>query len=527
MRTPVSTLLTPCCAIFTSLYLAFINARIRLGVVPAIIIAASFSSQALTQDGTDRKQLVLPNIVIILADDLGWRDVGYHGSEIKTPNIDRIAHEGVELDRFYAQPMCSPARAALMTGKSPLRLGIHKALGKNEKSGLPLDEKILPQYLARLGYQSLMVGKWHLGNYTTDMFPQARGFEHFYGYVSGGIGYWDHNHGGGHDWQRNGVTLREDGYATHLLANEAAQLLENRDRSRPTFLYLAFGAPHLPSEAPPEAIARFDHIRDPVRRVHAAMVSELDSAIGRVLAAMESEGMLENTLLLLSSDNGGLVRSGLPSSLVTLSNITTAVFDRPIPVAGLEFVVSNVEDAGSDNSPLPKGKMSVAEGGARVPAAIWWPGRLEGGRFEGFMSISDVLPTILEAIGEASMIPTFLDGASQWAALTGTGTSETPDYMITGFEGVALYRPPWKLIPSKEPRLFHIYSDPLETDDLAEKRPEIVRSMLERIDEWPTKEHNGTSVFDLLLDPDSFGGAEDREPWADVARARSHQSIPR
>ena len=145
-----------------------------------------------------------PNILLILADDLGWNDVGYHGSEIKTPNIDRIVNTGIELDRFYVQPTCSPTRAALMTGKSPMRLGINRPISKNQQLGLPLEETILPQYLARSGYQSLMVGKWHLGHYSPDYFPQSRGFEHFYGNLTGGIGYWDHNHGGGHDWQRNG-----------------------------------------------------------------------------------------------------------------------------------------------------------------------------------------------------------------------------------------------------------------------------------------------------------------------------------
>ena len=155
-----------------------------------------------------------PHILVILADDLGWRDVGYHGSEIATPNIDRLAREGVELDRFYVQPSCSPTRTGLMTGKSPLRLGILRPISKNESRGLPLDEKLLPQYLADAGYQPLMVGKWHLGHYTPDMFPQARGFEHFYGHVTGGIGYWV---------SRSGDTQRE---ASMALASVQQHLAE-------------------------------------------------------------------------------------------------------------------------------------------------------------------------------------------------------------------------------------------------------------------------------------------------------------
>ena len=149
-----------------------------------------------------------------------------------------------------------------MTGKSPLRLGIDRPISKNERTGLSLDETILPEHLARLGYRTLMVGKWHLGHHVPELFPHARGFQHFYGSVTGGIGYWDHNHGGGHDWQRNGSTLREAGYSTRLLADEAVRLIDAADEGRPLFLYAAFHAPHLPNEAPPETVARYGAIPD-------------------------------------------------------------------------------------------------------------------------------------------------------------------------------------------------------------------------------------------------------------------------
>ena len=153
----------------------------------------------------------LPNVVIILADDLGWNDVGYHGSEIATPRLDALAAEGVVLDRFYAQPSCSPTRAALMTGKTPMRLGVLSPISKNNPSGLPLTEKLLPQYFRDAGYQTFLSGKWHLGHRRRDYLPTSRGFDHFYGHLTGGIGYWDHVQGGGLDWQRNGTTLREEG----------------------------------------------------------------------------------------------------------------------------------------------------------------------------------------------------------------------------------------------------------------------------------------------------------------------------
>ena len=197
-----------------------------------------------------------PHVLLLVADDLGWNDVGYHGSRIETPNIDRIAGLGIELDRFYAQPTCSPTRAALLTGKSPTRLRIYRPIDKNSERSVPLTEHLLPQYLNALGYQSFAVGKWYLGHHTRAQLPNQRGFAHFYGSLTGGIGYWNKVHGGGYDWQRNGETLHEEGYVTHLLAREVQSLIRARDPARPTFLYVAFQAPHLPNEAPAETIAR-------------------------------------------------------------------------------------------------------------------------------------------------------------------------------------------------------------------------------------------------------------------------------
>lgn len=498
-----------------------------IGWLSCVLFAAGAWPLAAAAEHSDLAGPEKPHLLVILADDLGWRDVGFHGSEIETPNIDRIAQEGIELNRFYVQPTCSPTRAALMTGKSPMRLGINQPITKGDPEGLALSEKILPTFLSEQGYQPLMVGKWHLGHASPEQFPQARGFEHFYGHVTGGIGYWDHNHGGGHDWQRNGETLREEGYSTRLIADEAIRVLKARDRSRPTFLYAAFNAPHLPNEAPEAALARYAHLENPKRRLHAGMVSELDQAVGRLLETLAEEGMLENTIVFFSSDNGGLNRNAAPPLLQTLSDLALRFFDRPMPFGSLEFLVANVEDGASDNTPLPRGKMSVGEGGARVPAAIWWPGHLEARRHDGFMTISDLLPTILEAIGSREAIPADLDGSSQWAALTDTGESETRDYVTSALDGIAIYRSPWKLVLGSETRLFDIYADPFETQDLSEANPEIVETLAARAETWPRGERAVRPMLEVVLDPDSFGGAEDRAPWADAAIERSRASAGR
>jgi arylsulfatase A-like enzyme len=464
---------------------------------------------------------------MIVADDLGWNDVGYHGSEIKTPNIDRIAREGLELDHYYAQPTCSPTRAALMTGKSPRRLGVDFPISKNAPGGLPMSERLLPERLADEGYQSLMVGKWHLGHFEKRYFPHRRGFEKFYGHVTGGIGYWDHVHGGGLDWQRDGVTLREDGYTTHLFTDEAVRLLAQRDRSRPTFLYLAYNAPHTPNEAPEATIESYASIENPNRRLHAAMVSELDSEIGRVLAAIDAEGMRDETIVLFLSDNGGLNTNSFPPGMVRLMNGLGSVFGEPLPSASLEWMRGNVLNGGSDNAPLRGGKSLITEGGVRVPGAIWWPGRLEKRRIDGRFTVQDVLPTLLEAIGRGAAIPTDLDGASRWRMLLGEEDgADAPDYLIGGFDGSALYRGPWKLmLPSSPvpfgdttPRLYRIAEDPTEDRDLAADHPDVVAELTATIEGWPRGPQFQSSPFAIFRDPDTFGGEEDREPWADVAR---------
>jgi len=470
-----------------------------------------------------------PNIVLIMADDLGWRDVGFHGSEIATPNIDRLAREGVALERFYVQPTCSPTRAAVMTGKSPAGLGVVQPISKLDPAGLPLEEEILPQYLGAAGYQSLMVGKWHLGHSKRSYFPHSRGFEHFYGHVTGGIGYWDHNHGGGHDWQRNGVTVREEGYSTHLIADEAVGLLESRDRERPTFLFASFNAPHLPNEAPEAAIDAHPEDLGKLRRIHAGMVTELDAAIGRILAKLESEGLADNTVVWFFSDNGGLNRSAGPAGLLSFVEFLTSLLGEPLPIDALEFLRHNTLDGASDNAPLRAGKGSVYEGGIRVPSVIRWPGHLSPGRNFAFVTAQDVLPTLLQVAGKESSIPADLDGTGRLSVLLRPAAvapaASVPDYRVQGFGDVALIRFPWKLVvpgarPFSEPvpALYQIEQDPEEENDLADREPERVARLLAALEAWRLGPEVHASLGAVFMDPDAFGGAEeDREPWAEAA----------
>ncbi|MEM7098562.1 MAG: arylsulfatase [Pseudomonadota bacterium] len=455
-----------------------------------------------------------PNVLLILADDLGWNDVGFHGSEIRTPNLDSLALTGVVLNQYHSQPTCSPTRAALMTGKSPQRLGIYQQFAKYATQGLPVQEKTLGDYLQTLGYQTWLIGKWHLGYAKRVFHPNSRGFDHFYGHVTGGIGYWDHVHGGGYDWQRNGTTVRDQGYATHLLAKEAVDLIKKRDDKRPFFLFASFNAPHLPNEAPAPAISEYAHIDNPFRRIHAAMVTELDRSVGQIIQALKAEGEYENTLIWFMSDNGGLNREASLGP-VSLSENLQGMFGKPLPIKILEFIRTNTLDGGSDNTPLRYGKGSVYEGGTRVPSFTHWPGQLPAHRTDEFVTAQDVLPTILNLIGAG--YPDELDGSSRRSALLNQPSSAPNDYVtISQYGDQAYYRWPWKLISMGDRvELYNLIDDPLETKSLADQETHLVEDLKNQLDTIPRAPSLHIPLYKVLWDPDFFGGKEDRPPWAE------------
>ena len=460
-----------------------------------------------------------PNILIILADDLGWNDVSYHGSEIKTPNIDKLISSGVELDRFYVQPTCSPSRAELMTGKSAMRLGITRPISKNQKLGLGLEEKILPQYLKELNYSTYLLGKWHLGSYIPDYFPTRRGFDYFYGYLTGGIGYWDHIHGGGHDWQRNEVGLREDGYVTQLIKNDTLKIIDNHDFTNPIFLNVNFGAPHIPNEAPKESVLKFSYIEDETRRLHAAMVHEMDNAIGEIIAALKKENVLKNTIVMFASDNGGLTPDVElnPSFLSIPKKIGVCDTKNRLGIKIFQWICENYS-GGSSNKPLPEGKMSVSEGGIRVPAVIWWPGKFEYSKSENFITMMDVLPTILDLINYKNEIE--VDGVSRVSSLNDSDNSESSKYVVTNIinDKYAVIEVPYKLITSADgDQLYNILDDPSENLNIASENQEIVLELKNTLSQWKFGENRSLPISAVFKDPDLFGGEEDRIPWIEKA----------
>ena len=225
-----------------------------------------------------------PNIVHIVADDLGWKDVGFNGAtDIKTPNLDKLAAEGARFTQFYVQPMCTPTRAALMTGRYPFRYGLQTAVIPSVSAyGLDTTEWLLPQSLKEAGYNTAIIGKWHLGHADKKYWPKQRGFDYQYGAMIGELDYFTHEEHGVLDWYRNNKPVHEKGYTTQLLGNDAVKYVNEQDPNKPFYLYLTFNAPHTPYQAPKEYIDRYSNIEDPTRRIYAGMVTCLDDEIGRV-----------------------------------------------------------------------------------------------------------------------------------------------------------------------------------------------------------------------------------------------------
>lgn len=282
-----------------------------------------------------------PNILFIVADDLGWGDVSYHGSVIPTPNIDALAARGIEMNRFYTAPVSSPTRAGLMTGRYPSRFGIRKTVIPPWRDyGLDPEEQTLADMLAANGYaHRAIVGKWHLGHGRRAYYPLNRGFTHFYGCLNGALDYFTHEREGELDWHNDWESCRDEGYSTDLIADEAVRCIGEYAPEGPFFLYVAFNAPHTPFQAPEDEIA--EHIspekfaaltpREKDAYTYRAMVTRMDKGVGRILEKLEKSGQLENTLVLFMSDNGGIpnLPGGSSCAAIRAGNGTAAYAFRP------------------------------------------------------------------------------------------------------------------------------------------------------------------------------------------------------
>lgn len=392
-----------------------------------------------------------PHIIVMLADDLGWGDVSYHGvGEIQTPHIDRLAEHGAQLDQFYSQPVCSPTRAALMTGRYPMRYGMQCGVVKPwAVHGLALQEQTLANGMKAAGYTTAVVGKWHLGHHKPEYLPLQRGFDLQYGHYNGALDYFSHDREGGHDWHRNDQPVYDEGYATDILGTAAAEIIKAHDPDKPLFLYVPFNAPHTPLQATEAHLERNSHIKVKNRRIFAAMVTNMDDAIGEIMAAANKHLPRDNTVIIFFSDNGGIPRLG-------------------------------------SNGKLRDGKGTLYEGGVRVPAIMAWDGKIEAGSVVNEpLHAVDLYPTLLGLAGSKVKQSLPVDGMNFWPSISEGKTlrREFILHNLTPFHG-AIRMGDWKLIhnghaganattaaDSEKWELFDLSTDPFEQNDLSGKRP--------------------------------------------------------
>jgi arylsulfatase A-like enzyme len=397
-----------------------------------------------------------PNIVIIVADDLGWADVGYHGSDIRTPHIDALARGGVELDQFYVAPMCTPTRAALLTGRYWSRFGNNRP--SNEQV-LPFETITLARALQSAGYETQISGKWHLGS-LPESEPRRFGFDHSYGCLAGGCGPYNHLYK--HEpyvrtWHRNGERLDEEGHVTDLITEDAVRFLE-QEHDKAFFLYVPFTAVHTPIDEPQEWLEAVSYV-DEDRRLYAADVAHLDHSIGRIVQALDEKALRENTLIIFFSDNGGTRGDDTPNYPGEYP--TSPVLGR--------------------NTPLRGWKGQLYEGGIRVPAIVNSPSALQPRKVTAPLHVVDIMPTLCGLAAYEMEEDLSWDGHDVWRRLSGELTDPPPRTLYwqgVGKRSAALRDGDWKLVvhyandgDGEEVELFNLADDPFEEHDLAGNRP--------------------------------------------------------
>ncbi len=397
-----------------------------------------------------------PNIVVILADDMSWHHPGFNGGPAATPNLDKLALEGTRLTQFYVHSVCSPTRAAFLTGRYPFRNGMEERSHGNDVAGMLTDERTLAKAFGEAGYFTAIIGKWHLGNWHKRHLPMQRGFDYQYGLYGALISYYDKVRDRYYDWHRNEQTIREDGYSTDLIAGECGRVIASHDSKKPFFLYVPFNAVHGPDEAPPELKKKYQAIVErqagdlsPSKQrflaLKYAMLESMDVAIGTILDSLEAKGEFDDTLIVFFNDNGGR----------------------------------------NENPPYRGGKGDTFEGGVRVPCIFRWPGNVPANRsVAGMVHVVDLFPTLLNQAKGSLEQKLPLDGMDMWEVITGDKVSPRTEvvhslpgeHSDTGVMSIRQGR--FKLVGEA---LFNIEGDPAETHDIAAEYPEVYQSLLKRL----------------------------------------------
>ena len=406
-----------------------------------------------------------PNLIIILADDLGYADLGMHGSkQIPTPNIDQLGKEGIIFSNGYvSSSVCSPSRAGLITGRNQVTFGYNNNTGPDqmgfdpEYKGLPITEKTIADKLTSLGYATGLIGKWHLGE-KPQFYPTKRGFDEFWGFLGGAHDYFKTNpDGAGMECpiECNYKTPTPLSYITDDIGNECVDFIE-RHKIEPFFLYVSFNAPHSPMQAIKEDLKLFDHIEDDLRRTYCAMVYRLDQNVGKIIGKLEEEGLEPNTFVVFLSDNGG-------PAVDPISN-------------------------GAVNAPLRGQKTTLLEGGIRVPFIFKWPAMMDAGRRIDELVLSlDICPTFIEAAGGTISEKHNFQGVNIIPFITGQTDNVPHNSMKWSYTvSTAIREGDWKLIslPDRLPMLYDLSEDISEQHNLALKNPDRTKRMLKELGDW-------------------------------------------
>ena len=415
-----------------------------------------------------------PNILFILADDLGWGDVSYHGSDIRTPAIDRLAESGIQLEQHYVCPMCTPTRVSFLTGRYPGRFG-RRATTPSNPPVLPDNYETLATSLRNNGYDTGLFGKWHLGS-SPQFGPNHFGFNTSYGSLAGGVDPYNHHYKRGEfsqTWHRNCQLIKQSGHVTDLITDEAIKWVVGREK--PWFCYVPFTAVHVPIKAPQKWLDQYqfstyddDPLKDQSFKRYAAYTSQMDSAVGRLIEVLECLNQRDNTIIIFSSDNGAISSARLHSS------DQYPGWQEEQPKLG-------------SNKPFRGQKAQLYEGGIRTPTIINWKGKLSPSVCHQPLHIADWMPTLTNLADCKLNHDPKWDGVDIWPVIA-EGEKVDNRVLFWNFKGTqfCLRQGNWKLITTddmsaSDSQLYHIESDPYETTDLSLGRPEIVKQLLDQV----------------------------------------------
>lgn len=429
---------------------------VAVGAGATYVPTTGWSSELLKLNNEERKR---PNIIFIIADDMGWADVGYHGSRIQTPNLDRLAKEGVRFEQHYVMPTCTPTRVGLLSGRYPSRYGVTTpAYGKIFDD----DTITLAMALRSSGYDTCITGKWHMGS-PPEWTPRKYGFNSSYGYFHGQIDPYTHLYKTGvRSWHRNDQYLDEEGHATDLITDEAIRVIElNHDK--PFFLYVAYSVPHYPLDEPDEWTSIYKgKIKEPSRCWFAASITHMDDGIGRIVDAVNRRRLRENTLIIFVSDNGG------QKSWYDEQQYKGRYAEKAHTVLG-------------NNCPLRGWKGEVHEGGIRVPALVNWPSLLKPGSLAVPVHIVDWMPTLCKLVGYFPEANLKWDGRDIWPLICGRATLSEPRLLYWKTPNASAIRHGnWKLIVGKRKKdiqLYDVAADPYEEHNLAQRHTHRVNDL--------------------------------------------------